>query len=509
MKDSHKKDASKVVGIWIRVSTDDQAKGDSPMHHELRAREYAKFKGWTVREVYDLAGQSGKTVVEHPECRRMMADVKRGHITGLIFSKLARFARSTKELLTLSEFFQEHAADLISLQESIDTSTPAGRLFFTLSAGLAQFEREEIAARVAASVPIRAKLGKPLGGAAPFGYQWREKRLVPHPEHAAVRRLVYELFAEHRRLKTVARILNERGHKTRDGANRKGGDFSDSTVRRLIEDTTAKGEHRLNYTKSRGDGKAWSVKPEHEWAVNPVEPIVPAELWERCNAMLEARKVTGERPEKKGKSPFTGLVRCHCGTKMYILFQSPKWTCKACKNKIPSADLEDLFREEIKGFMVSAEKVSAYRESSRSGIAEKQRLVAVLSKERDEAKGEADRCFTLYREGALTVDQFRERFQPIDARRQSLEREIPRAQGEVDALTVEEVSADHIAQEGRGFYEEWPTMVPDRKRAVAELLVKEVVVGTDDLTINLFTLPVFKEAVDGQRTLRDSSRPPA
>ncbi|HEY0881993.1 MAG TPA: recombinase family protein, partial [Archangium sp.] len=490
MKDSHIKGDSKVVGIWIRVSTDEQAQGESPMHHELRAREYAKFKGWTVREVYDLAGQSGKTVVEHPECRRMMADVKRGHITGLIFSKLARFARSTKELLTLSEYFQEQAADLISLQESIDTSTPAGRLFFTLSAGLAQFEREEIAARVAASVPIRAKLGKPLGGAAPFGYRWLDKRLVPHPEHAAVRRLVYELFAEHKRLKTVARILNERGHKTRDGAKRKGGRFSDSTVRRLIEDTTAKGEHRLNYTKSRGDGKAWSVKPEHEWAVNAVEPIVPAELWQRCNALLEARKVTGARPEKKGKSPFTGMVRCHCGTKMYILFQSPKWTCKACKNKIPVADLEECFRDEIKGFMVSAEKVAAYRESSRSGVEEKRQLVAALGKERDEAKAEADRCFDLYREGALTVAQFKDRYQPLDSRRQALDREIPRAQAEVDALAIESISAEHIAHEGRGFYEQWPSMPTDRRRAVAELLVKEVVVGVEDLTINLFTLPV-------------------
>ncbi|HEY1110450.1 MAG TPA: recombinase family protein [Opitutaceae bacterium] len=509
MRDLHRNDATKVVGIWIRVSTDEQAQGDSPKHHELRARAYAESRGWTVREVYDLAGQSGKTVVEHPECRRMMADVKRGHITGLIFSKLARFARSTIELLKMSEFFQEHRADLVSLQEAIDTSTAAGRLFFSVNAALAQFEREEIASRVAASVPIRAKLGKPLGGAAPFGYQWKEKRLVPHPEHAAVRKLVYELFFEHKRLKTVARILNERGLKTRDGKSRKGGNFSDSTVRRLIEDTTAKGEHRLNYTTSRGDGKAWSLKPEHEWTVNAVEPIVPAELWERCNALLEARKVTGERPEKKGKSPFTGLVRCHCGKKMYIPFQSPKWTCVACKNKIPVADLEDCFRDEIKGFMVSAQKVEAYRESSRSGIAEKRQLVAKLTKDRDEAKTEADRCFDLYRVGALDVRQFKERFQPLDARRQALDREIPRAQAEVDALAIEDISAEHIAQEGRGFYEQWPTMDLDRKRSVAELLIKEVVVGTDDLTINLFTLPVFKEAVVGQRTLRDSSPPPA
>src|SRR5437879_3491762 len=59
----------KRVGIWIRVSTDDQAQGDSPAHHEQRARDYAKFNGWTVVEVYDLAGVSGKSVMQHTEAK--------------------------------------------------------------------------------------------------------------------------------------------------------------------------------------------------------------------------------------------------------------------------------------------------------------------------------------------------------------------------------------------------------------------------------------------------------
>lgn len=79
----------KRVGIWIRVSTEDQAQGESPEHHELRGREYARFNDWTVVEVYNLAGVSGKTVMEHSEARRMLTDLSRGHITGLIFSKLA------------------------------------------------------------------------------------------------------------------------------------------------------------------------------------------------------------------------------------------------------------------------------------------------------------------------------------------------------------------------------------------------------------------------------------
>src|SRR5450631_1166450 len=115
---------NKFVGIWIRVSTEDQAKGESPAHHLERAKAYAIARGWTIKEVYDLAGVSGKSVKDHPEAKRMLADVKRGHIAGLIFSKLARLARNTKELLEFADFFRQHNADMISLQEKIDTSTP-------------------------------------------------------------------------------------------------------------------------------------------------------------------------------------------------------------------------------------------------------------------------------------------------------------------------------------------------------------------------------------------------
>src|SRR5690606_27645780 len=102
----------KSVGIWIRVSTEDQARGESPEHHERRARLYAEAKGWKVREVYDLSGVSGKSVIEHPEAKRMLGDIRSGHITGLIFSKLARLARNTRELLDFSDIFRENSADL-------------------------------------------------------------------------------------------------------------------------------------------------------------------------------------------------------------------------------------------------------------------------------------------------------------------------------------------------------------------------------------------------------------
>src|SRR5579864_7034144 len=226
---------NKSVGIWIRVSTEDQAQGDSPEHHEERARSYAKSRGWQVKEVYDLAGQSGKSVTQHSEAKRMMKDIERGHITGLVFSKLARLSRNRRELEDFSDYFRKHNADLISLSEAIDTSSAGGRMFFHLLGVFAQWEREEITERVNASVLTRAKLGKSINGSAPYGYQWKDRKLVIHPEEAPIRRKVYELFMEHRRKAVVAKLLNAAGYRTRGGVI-----WRDTQVLRALIDPSAK-----------------------------------------------------------------------------------------------------------------------------------------------------------------------------------------------------------------------------------------------------------------------------
>lgn len=497
---------SKDVGIWIRVSTEEQAEGDSPEHHEIRAREYAEKRGWTVREVYDLAGVSGKAVWDHPRCQRMMTDVRSRRISVLIFSSLVRLGRDSIELIRISRFFREQCADLVAIDEAIDTTTPGGRILFALNATRAELEREDIVKRVTDSVPIRAKLGKPLGGLAPFGYRWEGKKLVIDPTDAPVRKLVYELFAEHKRKKTVARLLNERGFRTRGTKNRAGGKFSDTTVSRLISDPTAKGEHRLNYTKSLGDRKQWRIKPEHEWVINRVEPIVSEPLWNQCNALLEARKTKGERPAKKPAYAFTGFVRCACENKMYVPSNTPKWVCLKCRNKIPVADLDALFRDELRRYMVDAGNAAAFVGASQSELREKNDLLEKLQSERKRVKFESDKCFELYQSQALTVDQFRERFQPLDARNKEIAREIPRLEGEIAALGANEVSTEHVISEGQFFYDRWPTLGEEEKRRVVELFLKQITIGQEDVTVQLVTLPCLESVADRQHTGTGSSR---
>jgi site-specific DNA recombinase len=490
----------KSVGLWIRVSTLDQAEGESPEHHERRARYYAESKGWFVREVYHLEAVSGKSVMGHPDTERMLRDVKSGRITALIFSKLARLARNTKELLEFADLFREHDADLVSLQESIDTSSPAGRLFYTVIAAMAQWEREEIAERVAASVPIRAKLGKPLGGAAPFGFEWRDRQLIPNPTEAPVRKLLHELFAQHQRKKTVARLLNEAGFRTRNGAK-----FSDTTVERLLRDPTAKGIRRANYTRSKGAGKGWVIKPEEQWVLSAVEAIISEELWERCNRILTLQSRNGHRASKKTVRLFAGFAYCFCGSKMYVPSNTPKYVCFKCKNKIPIGDLESVFQEQLRNFFLSSTDLLKCLEEADETIKQKQELLEGLTSKQQKIRREMDSVFRLYSKNKISPDGFALRNDPLELQLKQIEDQTPQLQGELDYLKIQCLSRDQILTEAQDIYSRWPQLEHDEKRAVVEHTLERIVVGKDDIHIELsYIPPSSKLMTKGQHSGRDS-----
>ena len=475
---------AKPVGIWIRVSTEDQVRGESPEVHEKRARLYAEARAWAVREVYRLEAVSGKAVMEHPEAKRMLADIRSGHITGLVFSKIARLARNTKELLEFADAFRDAGADMISLAEAIDTGSPAGRLFFTIVAAMAQWEREEIAARVQASIPIRAKMGKPIGGAAPFGYQWVDKKLMPHPTEAVVRAFMYELFAEHRRKKAVARLLNERGYRTRNGSK-----FSDTTVDRLLRDPTAKGQYRQNYTTTNDRTKQWEYKPESEWVVTPVEPIVKKELWEECNRVLAERRISHKKPSRENVQLFSGFAFCECGGKMYVASNSPKYICPKCRNKIPIGDLEAVYRDELSRFLIAPEAVTAHLEAAQGQIQETEALISAAEKELRTLADEDERLYRLYIADKLSQDDFGRRHGPLAARRDQLEAELPRLQAKLDVMKISVASKQEAASDSGNLIARWAEFSLAQRRQLVETITDRIVVGKEEVAVNLLYFP--------------------
>ena len=497
MKDNSflKKDEAKNVGIWIRVSTEDQAQGDSPEHHEERAKSYAKSRGWTVKEIYNLAGQSGNAVMQHAEAKRMMKDIERGHVTGLVFSKLARLSRNRRELEDFADYFRKHNADLISLSEAIDTSSAGGRMFFHLLGVFAQWEREEITERVNASVLTRAKLGKSINGSAPYGYQWKERKLVIHPEEAPIRRKVYELFLQHRRKGVVAKLLNAAGYRTRGGVI-----WRDTQVLRTLIDPSAKGIYYFNRMRLVGTWKT-ETKPENEWGKVECEPIVSEALWNQANQIIEEQLKSWKRPGKAPVQLFGSLAHCACGHKMYVEAKSPKYVCRKCHNKIPIVDLEGIFHEELKAFFADHHKIARHLREANKSLSEKETQLKAHEREIQKVRDEMTRTHRLYLEGGVTIQGFKDFYMPAEERLNQLTAELPKLQAEVDFLKVDTLSADDILHEANGLYARWPTMALDDRRKIAEALVEKIVIGDNEIDITFSYLPTSEEACKSQQRL--------
>jgi site-specific DNA recombinase len=496
MKDnSLLKSGAKNVGIWIRVSTQDQAEGDSPEHHEQRARSYAQSKGWNVKEVYNLAGQSGKAVMQNSEAKRMMKDIERGHVTGLVFSKLARLSRNRRELEDFVDYFQKHGADLISLSEAIDTSTAGGRMFFHLLGVFAQWEREEITERVNASVVTRAKMGKSINGSAPFGYQWKERKLIPHPKEAPVRRKVYELFLEHRRKGKVAKLLNAAGYRTRGGVI-----WRDTQVYRTLVETSAKGIYYFNRFKQEGSWKR-VPKPESEWGQVECEPIISETLWNEVNQIIEEQLKGWKRPGKAPVQLFGSIAHCACGSKMYVRAKSPKYVCRKCCNKVPMRDLEEIFVHEMKAFFAEPKKIAEHMKEATKNLSEKETMLESHEREIQKVRDEMNRTHRLFLDGQITPQGFGQFYKPAEERLNQLTAGLPKLQAEVDFLKVNKLSADDILHEANTLYDRWPKLPLEDKRKIAESLIEKIVIGENEIDITFSYLPSSEEVCKNQQGL--------
>lgn len=478
-------ETSKRVGIWIRVSTEHQVKEESPEHHEQRARYYIEAKGWQAMELYNLEAVSGKSVINHPEARRMLADIRSGHITGLVFSKLARLARSTKELLEFAEIFRHEGADLISLSENIDTSSPAGRLFFTIISAMAEWEREEIASRVAASVPIRAKMGKPLGGAAPFGYRWDGKDFKVDEIEAPIRKLMYELYIKLQRKYAVAKALHDKGYRTRNGSL-----FTATSIDRLLRDSTAKGQRVANYTKSTGENKQWVLKPKSEWIVTPCEPIISEQLWNDCNTILESQAKRRNPVGKKAVYLLSGFVECSCGKKMYVYQSSKNYACKVCKTRIAVDDLDEIYQVHLRDYLGNFD-AKEYLAHSDQELREKRALLDSTRKERNRlAKRIAD-LLNLRLDGDMSKEQFNEQYKPLEERVAQLDMSMPELEADIDIRTIQLFSTEVVATKAKTLYDQWADLPHEQKRAIVETITNSIEVGIDEIAINLAFAPAL------------------
>lgn len=227
--------------VYTRVSTDAQGEADkvSLPEQERMAKACIESKGWEYVGTYEDNGYTGRNT-NRPALQRMLADVQEGKVDAIVIFKLDRLSRRQRDTLDIIEdVLLKNDVDLVSLRETLDTTTPWGRAMIGVLSSFNQLESENIAQRTAMGRYATAREGGYAGGKPPLGYKAVNGQLVIVPEEAEIVKLVFSLRSEGRTLMGITEELNKRGYRSK-----KGNEFKHSAVQTILNNEST---YRGNY----------------------------------------------------------------------------------------------------------------------------------------------------------------------------------------------------------------------------------------------------------------------
>lgn len=289
--------------LYIRVSTDEQAReGYSVTAQIAFLTRIAEELGYTIIEIYIDDGYSAKNM-KRPNLQRLLKDAAGHGFDVVLFWRLDRFTRKTRDFHRMAEQLQKHNVGIKSATERYDTTTAMGRFQLELSVSLAQLERETTSERVHFVAEERARKGIRNGGPAPYGYVYVEKELLVNPQEADFVRQVFDLYLDGKGYKKIAHIMG----RIPEAQTIK---WSGPAVKYILENPVYCGVLRWNYIKSHR-------KTNNEIIVDVnYEPIIDEVTFKRVQNEIARRKKGGKR--FTSEFLFSSVLRCpKCATWMH------------------------------------------------------------------------------------------------------------------------------------------------------------------------------------------------
>jgi site-specific DNA recombinase len=182
---------------------------------EAKIRAMATVQGAAVIELIVDGGESAKDL-KRPGMDRLLTLVDERKVDTVIIAKLDRLTRSVKDLAELLERFQRRGVSLVSVAESLDTGSAAGRLVINIMTAVSQWEREAIGERTRDAMQHKKSNGERVGNIA-YGFKLGANglQLEPDPQEQTVLAAIRDLRARRCTLRGIAAELNARGWRTR------------------------------------------------------------------------------------------------------------------------------------------------------------------------------------------------------------------------------------------------------------------------------------------------------
>lgn len=323
----------KLCGIYMRVSTEDQAReGFSLPEQKERLEAYCKFNGYKIVEYYTDAGISAKTGNFRPEYDRMLEDGKQEKINMIIALKLDRITRSTRDWEILMDYLEKYNINIAFVNDDINTTTANGKMVSRIMMSVSQNEIERTSERTIIGLEGAIKQGH-IPARAPLGYKHIYKKLVPDPLTKDIVIRIYNLYFEGLTYNTIAKLFNK--EKVLDKTN-----WKDTSILKIITNVIYKGDYIQGKT---------TRNPRYFSDV--VEPIVSRELWDSCQVQKKKNQRNYMRSQtyiflQKLKCPKCGRILAG-GASHKI--KADKWyyyyRCEKCRGNIREHEIEDSIKE--------------------------------------------------------------------------------------------------------------------------------------------------------------------
>ena len=323
------KDEERICGLYLRVSTEDQAKeGFSLPEQRERLEALCKFKGYKIYDYYTDAGISAKTGNHRPEFDRLIEDAKNKKINTIIALKLDRLSRSIYDWENLLKTSEKYGFDLVCANDDINTTNANGKMVTRIMMSVSQNEIERTSERTKVGMAGAIKKGH-IPAVCPIGYKRVDKKLVPDPLTKDIVIRIFNLYFEGNSYSTIANVFNK--EKVLDKTN-----WRDVRILKILSNEIYKGDYV--------SGKTLNKPVYYE---NVVEPIVSKELWENCQAQKKKNQKNYMRTQtyiflQKLRCPKCGRILAGGATHKV---KADKWyfyyRCEDCKNNIKEETIEN------------------------------------------------------------------------------------------------------------------------------------------------------------------------
>jgi site-specific DNA recombinase len=236
--------------IYIRVSTQSQADdGVSLSHQKEKAQAWCTLNDYEYNEdwVFEDAGISGTTTEKREAFKNAMNEAKKGD--AFVVYSISRFGRNAREVLNNAADLEKRGIDFVSITEKTDTTTPQGKFFFLLMAGLAQFTSDTIKADTKKNM-AKKKADGMLVGSVPYGFDAiptgkkseksgrEEKKLIPNESEQLIIEKVITFRKQRLSLQKISHKLHTLGFKPRNGEI-----FQTMTIKRIIDNNQKSHSH--------------------------------------------------------------------------------------------------------------------------------------------------------------------------------------------------------------------------------------------------------------------------